>query len=59
MEELIEKLKAQLIEALNLEEVKPEDIDPEAPLLEMKDWDWILLMLWRLSFFWTRNTASN
>ena len=32
MEELIEKLKAQLIEALNLEEVKPEDIDPEAPL---------------------------
>ena len=33
MEELIEKLKAQLIEALNLEEVKPEDIDPEAPLI--------------------------
>ena len=32
MEELIEKLKAQLIDALNLEEVKPEDIDPEAPL---------------------------
>lgn len=32
MEELIEKLKAQLIEALNLEEVKPEDIVPEAPL---------------------------
>ena len=32
MEELIEKLKAQLIEALNLEEVKPEAIDPEAPL---------------------------
>lgn len=32
MEELIEKLKAQLIEALNLEEVKPEDIDPAAPL---------------------------
>ena len=32
MEELIEKLKAQLIEALNLEEVKPEDIAPEAPL---------------------------
>lgn len=32
MEELIEKLKAQLIEALNLEEVKPEDIDPKAPL---------------------------
>lgn len=32
MENLIEKLKEQLIEALNLEEMKPEDIDPEAPL---------------------------
>ena len=32
MDELIEKLKEQLIEALNLEEIKPEDIDPEAPL---------------------------
>lgn len=32
MEELIEKLKKELIEALNLEEVTPEDIDPEAPL---------------------------
>ena len=32
MDELIEKLKAQLIEALNLEETSPEDIDPEAPL---------------------------
>ncbi len=32
MDELIEKLKSQLIEALNLEEVTPEDIDPEAPL---------------------------
>lgn len=32
MDKLIEKLKLQLIEALNLEEVKPEDIDPEAPL---------------------------
>ena len=31
-DELIEKLKAQLIEALNLEEITPEDIDPEAPL---------------------------
>ena len=30
MDELIEKLKAQLIEALNLEEITPED--PEAPL---------------------------
>ena len=32
MDLLIEKLKAQLIEALNLEEIMPEDIDPEAPL---------------------------
>lgn len=32
MEELIEKLKKELIEALNLEEFTPEDIDPEAPL---------------------------
>ena len=32
MEKLIEKLEEQLIEALNLEEMKPGDIDPEAPL---------------------------
>lgn len=32
MEELIEKLKEQIIEALNLEDVKPEDIDNNAPL---------------------------
>ena len=32
MEELILKLKQQIIEALNLEEVKPEDIDTDAPL---------------------------
>jgi acyl carrier protein len=32
MEELIYKLKQQIIEALNLEEMKPEDIDSEAPL---------------------------
>lgn len=32
MEELIEKLKQQLIEALNLEDMKPEDIDADAPL---------------------------
>ena len=31
-EELIEKLKEQIIEALNLEDVKPEDIDNDAPL---------------------------
>ena len=28
----IEKLKVELIEALNLEEITPEDIDSEAPL---------------------------
>ena len=32
MEDLIETLKKQVIEQLNLEEVKPEDIDPAAPL---------------------------
>lgn len=32
MEELIENLKAEIIKALNLEEVSPSDIDPEAPL---------------------------
>ena len=32
MEELIEKLKVQIIKQLNLEDVKPEDIDPEEPL---------------------------
>jgi acyl carrier protein len=32
MEELIEKLKKEILEVLNLEEIKPEDIDAEAPL---------------------------
>lgn len=32
MEELIENLKKQIIEQLNLAEVNPEDIDPAAPL---------------------------
>lgn len=32
MEELIEKLKQQLIEELNLEEITPADIDTDAPL---------------------------
>lgn len=32
MDELIEKLKKEIIEVLNLEEVTPEDIDPDAPL---------------------------
>ena len=32
MEELILKLKEQLIEELNLEEMTPDDIDTEAPL---------------------------
>ena len=32
MEALIEKLKGQIIEQLNLAELKPEDIDPEASL---------------------------
>ena len=32
MNDLIETLKAQIIEQLNLAELKPEDIDPNAPL---------------------------
>ncbi|WP_291587051.1 phosphopantetheine-binding protein [Bacteroides sp.] len=32
MEELIEKLKLELIEELNLEEITPEEIDANAPL---------------------------
>ena len=31
MEELIEKLKRELIEELNLEEVTPEEINPDEP----------------------------
>lgn len=32
MDALIEKLKTQIIEQLNLAEVKPEDVNPDAPL---------------------------
>jgi acyl carrier protein len=32
MDELVETLKRQIIEALNLEEVTPGEIDPAAPL---------------------------
>ncbi len=32
MDELIYQLKLQIIEALNLEEITPEDIDADAPL---------------------------
>lgn len=32
MEELIDKLKSELIQELNLEEITPEDIDTDAPL---------------------------
>ena len=32
MEELVLKLKKEIIEVLNLDEVKPEDIDNDAPL---------------------------
>jgi len=32
IQEIVSKLKTQIIEQLNLEEVKPEDIDPSAPL---------------------------
>ena len=33
MEELIVELKQRIIEALNLEEMTPDDIDTDAPLL--------------------------
>ena len=32
MDALIEKLKTQIIEQLNLAELKPEDVDPNSPL---------------------------
>lgn len=32
MEELVEELKKEIIDVLNLEEVTPDDIDPAAPL---------------------------
>jgi acyl carrier protein len=32
MAELIEKLKREIIEALNLEDLEPQDIDKDAPL---------------------------
>ena len=32
MDELIEELKASIIEALNLEDLTPADIDADAPL---------------------------
>ena len=51
MEELVLKLKKEIIEVLNLEEVKPEDIDNDAPLfgdgrgLESIDaWELIVLI---------------
>ncbi len=32
MEQIIRELKEQIVEALNLEEISPEEIDAEAPL---------------------------
>lgn len=32
MEELIQELKNEIVSALNLEDVRPEDINPSAPL---------------------------
>jgi len=32
MDELIDKLKQEVIKQLNLEDISPEDIDPDAPL---------------------------
>ncbi len=33
MDELVENLKKQIIASLRLSDVKPEDIDPDAPLI--------------------------
>ena len=45
MEELIIKLKEQIIDALNLEEMTPEDIENDAPSLA-RAWVWIQSTLW-------------
>jgi len=37
MEELILELKTKMIEALNLEEMTPDDIDTDAPLFDQED----------------------
>lgn len=34
MNELIQKLKVQIIKQLNLEDVEPDDINPDAPLFD-------------------------
>ncbi|MFO8032968.1 MAG: phosphopantetheine-binding protein [Desulfohalobiaceae bacterium] len=33
MQELIDELKIKIIETLHLEDISPEDIDPQAPLI--------------------------
>jgi len=37
MDELIDKLKKEVIEQLNLEDINPEDINPDSPCL-VKGW---------------------
>ena len=44
MEELILQLKKQIIEVLNLEDVRPEDIDENAPLFGNEGLELIVLM---------------
>ena len=39
-DELIEQLKNQIIAALSLEDIKPEDIDPDAPAVWRGPWTW-------------------
>ena len=51
MEELIEKLKRELIEELNLEEVTPEEINPDEPLFGDGGLGSILLTHLRLFLF--------
>lgn len=64
MEQLIEELKAHLIEELNLEELTPADIDADAPLfgdglgLDSIDALEIILILERYYGIKLRNTAE-
>lgn len=59
MDELIEKLKAQLIDALNLEEITPEDIDPEAPLFGEDGLGLDSIDALEIILLWIRITASS
>ena len=64
MEQLIQELKEHLIEELNLEEITPDEIDPDAPLfgeglgLDSIDALEIILILEKYYGVKLRNTAD-